>query len=79
MSPWFLHETPSSVISAILHEYDITLTVSLSMISTYRKFEKNKLLVYIFKKKKIKKKKVHQTFTREMTNKNIQQCKKVNA
>jgi hypothetical protein len=29
-----LHETPSSVISAILHEYDIILTVNLSMIRT---------------------------------------------
>jgi hypothetical protein len=30
----YLHETPSSVISAILHEYDIILTVNLSMIRT---------------------------------------------
>jgi hypothetical protein len=29
-----LHETPSSVISAILHAYDIILTVNLSMIRT---------------------------------------------
>lgn len=30
-------EIPSSVISDILQEYDITLTVTLSMISTYTK------------------------------------------
>jgi len=30
----YLHETPSSVISAILHAYDIILTVNLSMIRT---------------------------------------------
>lgn len=30
----YLHETPSSVISAILHEHDIILTVSLSIIRT---------------------------------------------
>jgi hypothetical protein len=30
----YLHETPSSVMSAILHEYDIILTVNLSMIRT---------------------------------------------
>lgn len=33
---WFLHETPSSVISAILQEWDIIFTVSLSIISTCR-------------------------------------------
>lgn len=33
---WFLHETPSSVMSAILQEWDIIFTVSLSIISTCR-------------------------------------------
>lgn len=32
-----LHEMPSSVMSAILQEYDITLTVTSSMMSTYPK------------------------------------------
>lgn len=31
-----LHDTPSSVISGILHAEDIILTVTLSMINTYR-------------------------------------------
>lgn len=39
-----LHETPSSVMSAILHEYDIILTVILSMISTYRYQSHNRLV-----------------------------------
>ena len=34
---WCLHETPWSVMSAILHEWDMTFTVTLSMMSTYRK------------------------------------------
>lgn len=38
-----LHETPSSVISAILQEYDITLTVILSMMSTYNQCTKNQI------------------------------------
>lgn len=33
-----LQETPSSVMSAILQECEITLTVILSIISTYKKF-----------------------------------------
>lgn len=42
---WYLHEIPWSVISAIVHEWDMTFSVTLSMMNTYQKSNKTDRIV----------------------------------